>query len=698
MPANENYYGVNGGGAVAMEEWNCDDSPTSRISNSLFDHNVVDPSLHASAWGGALWFCRDYCPSSFVVSNCTFVNNRSQFGSAIGAKGNYGTLTIERNIFVNDTGAFAIGDTVAAPAPGRKTELFGNLFDESIPPLGGQLGCDNLDNSNSFEDPRFCDPGNGDYRLCERSPALAGQSACGQLIGAYGQNCICGVAAGSNQLSPMPGQYVGEPGVDLKWNPVAGAAYYQLQVGEKEAFCSSTLTDTTSRAKYHLERAFFAPDPGFSFWRVRARTAGSWSRWSPTMSFKGGSEPSCPVLFSYDGTQYLKENPLLTACERTNYRETVTDYYLLKNPPRELDGVVRLQLKEMEDETTFLEAFYLMVVDHPKAYKISVTAAGAVQFYQSVASPVAAVDQDGIDRLGEVLNQDGRLFTASQAGYLVVTFPSQPPRNVTLLHVTPGVKLPCGGPIRLAHSNPGGGGATGVVKVELLDRDGSWSQASILPSRQWPEQEVVAFDSLPAGSAGKTTIKISWDGQYSTDQVCQIIPEKLTRSFAGAAPVNATLIKTASLASANQPRRSSIPVTLSKGDNLELTFAVPRSVGPDSVRDYIVCATGRYSPRLADAELTPNRSFRLSGNYPNPFNASTNISYELDRPAHVRLTIYNIAGQVVRTLLDVDESSGDKTVAWEGRDDAGHSVASGVYLYRMEVAGMVDSKKMVLLK
>ncbi len=87
-----------------------------------------------------------------------------------------------------------------------------------------------------------------------------------------------------------------------------------------------------------------------------------------------------------------------------------------------------------------------------------------------------------------------------------------------------------------------------------------------------------------------------------------------------------------------------------------------------------------------------------SGNYPNPFNPSTTICFTLAQTEHVNLDICNITGQKVRQLTSEIMSSGEHTIEWDGKDDAGSRVASGVYFYRLETESMVQSKKMILLK
>jgi hypothetical protein len=95
--------------------------------------------------------------------------------------------------------------------------------------------------------------------------------------------------------------------------------------------------------------------------------------------------------------------------------------------------------------------------------------------------------------------------------------------------------------------------------------------------------------------------------------------------------------------------------------------------------------------------LTPDR-FELGQNFPNPFNPETEIMFSVPSPSNVRIGIYNIMGQRVRTLTDAPYSMGVHRVRWDGRSDAGVAVGAGVYICRMEAPGFVQARKMLLLK
>ncbi len=113
-------------------------------------------------------------------------------------------------------------------------------------------------------------------------------------------------------------------------------------------------------------------------------------------------------------------------------------------------------------------------------------------------------------------------------------------------------------------------------------------------------------------------------------------------------------------------------------------------------------SNGMYSVELIPdltgvKESSIPEQFVLRQNFPNPFNPSTTIEYELHSPAQVKLAVYNIAGQLIRTLRDGIENTGIHSARWYGRDDDGNGVAAGVYLYRLQVDDYTQTKKMVLV-
>ncbi|MCP4571613.1 MAG: T9SS type A sorting domain-containing protein [bacterium] len=106
---------------------------------------------------------------------------------------------------------------------------------------------------------------------------------------------------------------------------------------------------------------------------------------------------------------------------------------------------------------------------------------------------------------------------------------------------------------------------------------------------------------------------------------------------------------------------------------------------------------GWFDPRVSATPDVPAPT-ALGPNYPNPFNPATTIAFRLAQPGQVDLRVFNAAGRLVRTLVSGQMTDGDHLVSWQGRDDGGRQVASGVYFYRLQANGYDESRRMVLMK
>jgi hypothetical protein len=92
------------------------------------------------------------------------------------------------------------------------------------------------------------------------------------------------------------------------------------------------------------------------------------------------------------------------------------------------------------------------------------------------------------------------------------------------------------------------------------------------------------------------------------------------------------------------------------------------------------------------------QGIQLFQNYPNPFNPDTRISYDVAKPDRVTIKIYNELGQEVRQLVDELKTAGQHTVSWDGTDNSGNSLATGMYFYQLKVGDHLSAKKMVMLR
>ena len=115
--------------------------------------------------------------------------------------------------------------------------------------------------------------------------------------------------------------------------------------------------------------------------------------------------------------------------------------------------------------------------------------------------------------------------------------------------------------------------------------------------------------------------------------------------------------------------------------------------GADSLR-YFTFSTSQLGIDLANI---PN-SYDLSQNYPNPFNPSTKISYQLGRGEFVKLSIFDLNGNLIKNILNNKVNAGRGHVYWDGKNELGQNVSGGIYLYTIETPSFLKTKKMVLLK
>jgi hypothetical protein len=106
-----------------------------------------------------------------------------------------------------------------------------------------------------------------------------------------------------------------------------------------------------------------------------------------------------------------------------------------------------------------------------------------------------------------------------------------------------------------------------------------------------------------------------------------------------------------------------------------------------------IVSNGEAPPQAPGAAMAGPKQFTLLQNYPNPFNPATELRYTLPVDAHVRLTIFDVLGEEVRTLADGFQQSGYKSIRWDSRNNAGVEVPSGIYFYRLEARGTLRSSE-----
>lgn len=201
------------------------------------------------------------------------------------------------------------------------------------------------------------------------------------------------------------------------------------------------------------------------------------------------------------------------------------------------------------------------------------------------------------------------------------------------------------------------------------------------PHEEWQQPaRHFSTDFRPSGSED-----LSWQFQVETNQSHTTVD--IDFDFLGEIPAMAEIFLIDEEAGVAQNLRANSHYAFRSGKN-----------GAKKTLEIAVGSQQFAQEQAGEIALVP-AEFALMQNYPNPFNPETNIRYNLPEAAKVKIVVYDQLGRQVRTLLDnQQQNAGYFSVLWNGRDDAGQQVASGLYIYKITASGQALSRKMVLLK
>jgi hypothetical protein len=403
---------------------------------------------------------------------------------------------------------------------------------------------------------------------------------------------------------------------------------------------------------------------------------------------------SCPYLFAWDGDRFVEENTILKAVSDGMLAKPAPDFYRLKTSLEPTDGRYLLQVREQEYEQTTIDEFQLTVIDHPQGTMLNVSDDGITNVYREELLPYSAVDELGGDHLAEVLAEGGQFFSASAPGSLTLTF--LPGKNFDWDNGE--VVLGSGGPPPICRDEKIAPGANpNEYYIDLLSTTGEWVTLSSPTIRANESNAMPAFNPKDYALDGKITMRHRWTGTFYTDKVSLYLPGKEPWSR-----------QALSLISANHTDDGNILSLVTNGDDqtaslipgqtIELAFDATnmQPVQSGYVREFVFSAKGYYSTYSGPATLP--EVYTLEQNYPNPFNPSTTIYYNLPTPTEVNLVVYNTLGQKVKTLVSTMQTAGQHSVEWDGTDDSGNSVSSGVYFYKLTSPDYSATRKMMLIK
>ncbi len=405
--------------------------------------------------------------------------------------------------------------------------------------------------------------------------------------------------------------------------------------------------------------------------------------------------PGCPYLFAWDGARFAEENTIVGDIANGALAKPALDFYRLQTRIAPDKGHYRLQIREFEQERSTFDNFTLAAIDHPEGTTINITSDGRITAHRGELQPVSAVDDRGVDCLAEINKEDGIFYSRETEGSLTLIYSIGKDflrQSVALEDEPP----PPPGQKKLA-ADSGSASGPGVMITEVQTADGNWVRVDALADRANDATENVAFNLADFVVDGQITIRRSWETRAYVDKISLLLPSTVApqanplRLTYAAHSLQGDVLGLLADADDNV-------TTLSPGESIELSFedSQLQPVTPGYVRDFVFSAKGFYTSYKTNATLP--ETYRLSQNYPNPFNPSTSIYYNLATNSRVELSVYNALGQKVRTLVDESQQAGSHSVLWDGKDDGGSNVASGVYLYKLTAGDYTASRKMILMK
>jgi len=398
-------------------------------------------------------------------------------------------------------------------------------------------------------------------------------------------------------------------------------------------------------------------------------------------------DPGCPYVGPWTGDGYAMGNNILAASEDTHRTELdVIDFFRLEEPIVEKDQRYWLQIREFEQEHTWLDQVRLLTVDHPPGLNIGVTDQGEYLLYRREVQAVSCVDSGGVDKLGLINTIGNGGYEGFPADWLTVDFGHIGNPQEMYVEV-------------VADLQPGPPKDQTIVLQLRGEYEWQWQDITLLHPRQHWATHLVELSQFVEAGPRDIIIRLYWLARHKVDYIClaqsvsdQIIEKECVLE---SAVHSVTGLITDSLTAVDETYAELAP-----GEDIEVSFA-PSEPREGFSRDFVFVATGHYTTEEggAPAKAATDRlgllptEFSLAQNYPNPFNPETEIAFALPEVSSVRLTVYNILGQVVEVLVDSEMQAGYHLVTWNGKN-----VASGIYFYRITAGEFTGTKRMFLLR
>jgi hypothetical protein len=415
------------------------------------------------------------------------------------------------------------------------------------------------------------------------------------------------------------------------------------------------------------------------------------------ISTSGCGGGGCPFVFVHTESGLVQDNNILNKSEfENNIGVDLVDRYRLNVKPRLDNGQYKLSIQELNYDHSYFDAFRLYAVDHPEGTDIGITENNdIVLLYPSYVESASDARMKGHDLTGAIGFKVAYGLRGEKSDTLRLKFSRDSQRwnnlntlrtgrreSVALVAETEDVT------INALPKEPFAAVSTGESSYSLSGRESS--SRLILPIGSIPDD-----------------LTIVWNRDYSVKDI------GLTRVFYdGFVQRELPLAEAVHSLKGKMRRNFSEPDgkygELLPGETITLSFNNNAPLRQGYVRDFVLETTGRYVvpgremrtlfKNAEEARSFVPTKFELVGNYPNPFNPTTTIVYDIADQSDVKLSIFNSLGQLIRKFNEGARSQGRYTLTWDGKNSDGKQVPSGVYIYQLTAGQFIQTKKMLLVK
>ncbi len=401
----------------------------------------------------------------------------------------------------------------------------------------------------------------------------------------------------------------------------------------------------------------------------------------------GSGGGGCPMLYTWNGNGYTLENTILTQSQGKSNPEAEDDFYPFALGIVPDDGYYKIQIREYENEVTYLDEIELVTVDYHEDLNIAISNQGEIFSYRDAVAPLSAVDEWGRDLMPYVGKLDDVWMDVDYPGSMILTYENLFNTPEYLNSDKKDTRIMASGlpeppPNKQKVSVESTNGQGNDITAEIEDANGNWYYLGAIPPREIKsENSKFLFDAEGVDLGETFRIKISWKSSYNADFQAlylgkgfdftekRLVPEEVVHSDIGQ-------VKGKLLASDGHI------LTIEPGQVVDLKFkAENTSLLERMNRRFFLKSHGYY--KTLTNEFLPDE-FVLEDNYPNPFNPTTIINFSVPVKSDVSIVVFNVLGQEVKTLLDGEIVAGNHQVIWGGDNNSGKQVASGVYLYRLK--------------